>query len=185
MALIKCSECGKEFSDKASACPNCACPVLDINTKKEHKQIKEKEIIRATFNYSFLDIIKIIFIALAVLVILMVISFSTNLYSDMLYLCFLTLPFAIIFILSMRAIHNVKKTVLVLTNKRIYGTTFGLLQTTEIDLPLEKISSIMKIKCMGCDALCIEVTGSTKHIVWYMANADKFKKETLKLLEKK
>lgn len=26
MALIKCPECGKEFSDKANACPNCACP---------------------------------------------------------------------------------------------------------------------------------------------------------------
>ena len=26
MALIKCTECGKEFSDKASCCPNCACP---------------------------------------------------------------------------------------------------------------------------------------------------------------
>jgi hypothetical protein len=27
MALIKCSECGKEISDKASACPNCGAPV--------------------------------------------------------------------------------------------------------------------------------------------------------------
>ena len=27
MALIKCPECGKEISDKASACPNCGCPV--------------------------------------------------------------------------------------------------------------------------------------------------------------
>jgi DNA-directed RNA polymerase subunit RPC12/RpoP len=27
MALINCQECGKEFSDKAAACPNCACPV--------------------------------------------------------------------------------------------------------------------------------------------------------------
>lgn len=26
MALIKCPECGKEISDKASACPNCGCP---------------------------------------------------------------------------------------------------------------------------------------------------------------
>ncbi len=26
MALIKCVECGKEFSDKANACPNCGCP---------------------------------------------------------------------------------------------------------------------------------------------------------------
>ena len=26
MALLTCPECGKEFSDKASACPNCGCP---------------------------------------------------------------------------------------------------------------------------------------------------------------
>lgn len=35
MALIKCSECGKEFSDKAKACPNCACPV-DLDDKVEN-----------------------------------------------------------------------------------------------------------------------------------------------------
>jgi predicted RNA-binding Zn-ribbon protein involved in translation (DUF1610 family) len=27
MALIKCSECGKEVSDKATACPNCGAPI--------------------------------------------------------------------------------------------------------------------------------------------------------------
>lgn len=27
MALIKCPECGKEISDKASSCPNCGCPI--------------------------------------------------------------------------------------------------------------------------------------------------------------
>lgn len=36
MALIKCSECGKEFSDKASACPNCACP----NKKNKTNDLK-------------------------------------------------------------------------------------------------------------------------------------------------
>lgn len=30
MALITCTECGKEFSDKAIACPNCGCPTEDI-----------------------------------------------------------------------------------------------------------------------------------------------------------
>lgn len=38
MALITCTECGKEFSDKASACPNCGCPTSEIisqNNKKE------------------------------------------------------------------------------------------------------------------------------------------------------
>ena len=33
MALIKCNECGKEFSDNADSCPNCACPTIRI---KEH-----------------------------------------------------------------------------------------------------------------------------------------------------
>lgn len=30
MALIKCTECGKEFSDKAQCCPHCACPTEQI-----------------------------------------------------------------------------------------------------------------------------------------------------------
>lgn len=30
MALVNCPECGKEFSDKAQACPNCACPISEI-----------------------------------------------------------------------------------------------------------------------------------------------------------
>lgn len=29
MSLIKCSECGKKVSDKATTCPNCGCPVND------------------------------------------------------------------------------------------------------------------------------------------------------------
>lgn len=30
MSLIRCTECGKEFSDKAERCPNCSCPTKDI-----------------------------------------------------------------------------------------------------------------------------------------------------------
>ena len=30
MALIKCPECNKEISDKASACPNCGCPLSEM-----------------------------------------------------------------------------------------------------------------------------------------------------------
>lgn len=32
MSLIKCTECGKEFSDKAECCPNCGCPVAKMNS---------------------------------------------------------------------------------------------------------------------------------------------------------
>ena len=41
MALIKCGECGKEFSDKANACPNCACPI-ENNKKYREKCSKYK-----------------------------------------------------------------------------------------------------------------------------------------------
>lgn len=36
MALIKCSECGKEVSDKASSCPNCGAPVESENNMQEN-----------------------------------------------------------------------------------------------------------------------------------------------------
>lgn len=41
MSLIKCSECGREFSDKAAACPNCGCPIDDA--RQETSEIGEKK----------------------------------------------------------------------------------------------------------------------------------------------
>lgn len=36
MALIKCNECGHEVSDKASACPNCGCPIQYVDCSSEN-----------------------------------------------------------------------------------------------------------------------------------------------------
>lgn len=42
MALIKCPECEKEFSDKAQACPNCGCPTSEAkNQELKQEEIKE------------------------------------------------------------------------------------------------------------------------------------------------
>ena len=41
--LIKCPECGKEFSDKAQSCPNCGVSIetaLDIIKEQEKKKKK-------------------------------------------------------------------------------------------------------------------------------------------------
>lgn len=46
MALIKCSECGKEISDKAVVCVNCGNP---ISTKKKIKKKKKKDYEELTF----------------------------------------------------------------------------------------------------------------------------------------
>jgi hypothetical protein len=38
MALIKCSECGKNVSDKATACPGCGAPLLGNSGRASHRQ---------------------------------------------------------------------------------------------------------------------------------------------------
>lgn len=43
MAMIKCPECGKEVSDKASACPNCGCPIAPAQqVQTEPQKIRYK-----------------------------------------------------------------------------------------------------------------------------------------------
>ena len=50
MSLIKCSECGKEISDKATACVHCGCPVPKTNA--EQKSIDFGEIFGDMFGGS-------------------------------------------------------------------------------------------------------------------------------------
>lgn len=38
MAIIKCIECGKEFSDKAVACPNCGCPTSEMISAEQENE---------------------------------------------------------------------------------------------------------------------------------------------------
>ena len=40
MALIKCSECGKEISDKANSCPACGNPLRPVLIEKTSKKWK-------------------------------------------------------------------------------------------------------------------------------------------------
>jgi len=42
MALIICEECGKEFSDKASACPNCGCPIDSMQEQEIKEEVQYK-----------------------------------------------------------------------------------------------------------------------------------------------
>lgn len=42
MGLIKCPDCGKEFSDRISACPNCSCPIEEAKKEAGIKETKKK-----------------------------------------------------------------------------------------------------------------------------------------------
>lgn len=61
MALIKCSECGKEVSDKAAQCPNCGAPVTDADIAKGKKK---KTSLRFYRNIFFLFLVLLIAISL-------------------------------------------------------------------------------------------------------------------------
>lgn len=49
MALIKCSECGKEISDKADICPHCGYPINNIRNKNNLINKKKKYVIGLIF----------------------------------------------------------------------------------------------------------------------------------------
>lgn len=54
MSLIKCPECGKEFSDKANSCPNCGIPTEEA-IKMMNEKIPEGELIDNNSNPSDLE----------------------------------------------------------------------------------------------------------------------------------
>ena len=43
MALIICTECRKQFSDKAPACPECGCPVSELNFTENQASTEESD----------------------------------------------------------------------------------------------------------------------------------------------
>lgn len=55
MSLIYCKECGKQISDKAEKCPNCGCPLneLESNSFSNKKEKKSYSNILAGFMLLF------------------------------------------------------------------------------------------------------------------------------------
>ncbi len=58
MSLINCPECGKTFSDKASACPNCGCPIEAIICADEPKKAQVNNQKNIPYSLSVKEIIK-------------------------------------------------------------------------------------------------------------------------------
>jgi len=50
MALIKCYECGKEISDKATACPGCGCPVKQ---PADYSRYSKEELWQKAYNIQY------------------------------------------------------------------------------------------------------------------------------------
>lgn len=74
MALIKCSECGKQISDKAKKCPNCGCENILVSSYSQTDFNNSNSFIRNNWFY-----FAVVFVAGAIYLILFV---FTNLKED-------------------------------------------------------------------------------------------------------
>ena len=43
MAMVKCAECGKEVSDKATTCPSCGAPIAGVQATKQEKEFSVRQ----------------------------------------------------------------------------------------------------------------------------------------------
>lgn len=69
MALIKCSECEKELSDKATSCPNCGCTLNNSQSRSTTFQDGNNKISTQTYNCRKRIPIKIIAIIVCIVVV--------------------------------------------------------------------------------------------------------------------
>jgi hypothetical protein len=60
MALIKCSECGKEVSDKATACPNCGAPPASEGRTRQHRDNTPVRVVRADWRWEAIGALLVI-----------------------------------------------------------------------------------------------------------------------------
>lgn len=198
MALIKCSECGKEISDKANTCVNCGCPInndkVNIEIKKE-KANDEKIISEIILDKERLikikNLLNTLYVVIGIIIyILMAMvdpyAFSRSSGGAFFSLCvFYFLPFGIIILLLNLIFKKTLSNTLVLTNKRIKGCVNTLLSIIEIDFPLNKINSILVTHfILNINGLSISSSiDKTKHLR-FIKNANEFREKTIEEIEK-
>ncbi len=191
MALIKCSECGNEISDKATSCIHCGCPVIteNVNKNKSIDDSIEYEIISAQIDYETINRWKIRLLAFywipAICVILYVALTGTRELIEVtspIFFC-VGIPFTIVIILYYGSLKN---TELILTNKRIKGRVlcFAIMgKILDIDFPLNKINAITKQTGFICDSIAI-LSSSVTYYINYVENAEEFKNRAMKEIDR-
>lgn len=192
MALIKCQECGKEISDKATACMNCGCP---INSEKEEKTSKKKpetkEIIVSNRDISlkrfknwYPKVLGAIILVAIVVIFFMEKSLSPYSASrgnaTIFGLILAIIPCIILYIIFNIMYKNAKKTNITLTNKELYGEIHKVGKVVSITYPLDKISSINTIKLFGIvnGIEIVPVNGALQKI-FFIDNGEEFRKAIL------
>lgn len=192
MALIKCGECGKEFSDKANACPNCACPIENNkNTGKNVQNINRKEIIKSkrelslnNFKSYYTKILGIIVVIATIMILGMEMSlpsYSNSRGNAFIFGAILVyLPCIILFIVCNIMYKNAIKTNITLTNKELSGVIYKIGSVSSISFPLDKISSINTIRWLDVvDGIIIIPVNGIAQKVLFIDNGEEFRNAIL------
>lgn len=198
MALIKCNECGKEISDKATECIHCGCPIEEEkgkknDTKKDGENIKaifDKNLIKKNSTIKIILIIVIFFVSGIILGNIFS-SYSTYYNSNTGRMMgmesfgaigFITWAIGIIWaILVYIAMKNYLKQELVVDNEKVYGKVKVLFHIAEINIPLNQVSSISMVYSsipFEPTKLCI-ASSSEKYLVGYILNSEEIKNNVL------
>lgn len=171
MALIKCPECCKEISDKASACPNCGCPIeADESGFAWHEDRVEEKKIMSIENNNIFYIVGIIFAVCLVLMFIAEIISNVSMFLWVIFfaalICYLPLLFAVL------------GRELYFTNKRIVGK-IGIFFDKRVDVPLDMITGVTVAQGVFGDTLLIN-TMSGGYRFNYVNNATAFQSALLR-----
>lgn len=188
MALIKCEECGKEFSDRASACPNCACPLELKENKSDIVELEEKEIVSIILDKNKMRIPMVVFIILGIIffgfsiLFLMISDFDALIDGLIAPVVF----FGIMGIMCFFRAYLYKKSdrnQLVLTNKRLRGQINFIFSTSFINIPLERVDHVIVTKDIYSTGISI-MSNKVGRNIYYVMNAEEFVDMTIKEIEK-
>ena len=209
MALINCSECGKEISDRAAACPNCGCPVnsnkeifgasqesINNDISKPQQEMINDEIIISEIIIDeervlgVKKLLNIIYVALGIVIYIIMYLIDPYLFmygneGTVAIFIFYFIPCGILVLLLNKIIKKNLSNTLILTNKRIKGCVNYLLSTVEIDFPLNKINSIF-VTHLVFDINGLSLSSSvdkTKHLR-FVKNAHEFREKTIEEIQK-
>ena len=198
MALIKCSECGKEVSSKAKSCPNCGYPISNIEEKENIKKnnsdnddvilvSKRDESLNKFKSIYTIGLGAISFIAIIVVLVMESKLANTNSRGNALLSGFIIvfLPCIILFIICSIMHSNASKTNLTLSKKGLFGEIYKFGSVSSITFPLDKISSINTIKLFGfINGIMIIPFNGIAQKIFFIDNDDEFKEALIKQINK-
>lgn len=161
MALIKCAECGKEISNKASACIHCGCPIEVLTKEKniekkskiesrqnESKEIKNNDFIVKSernqelenFHKLYKKICKIGLIAIGIFLLLTIAIGGIE--AILAATVFGGIPLFVFNKICTIIYNNALKTFIQVNEREIYGKVYRFGGFTSVSFPINSVSSI-------------------------------------------